>query len=354
MKYLSALILCLSLLGGCSNSGESLPDGSDAGQDADSGIVYDGSDASDAADASDGRDGPADVGDVDQRPDFDPAQEFVLSIPEETYLCSTLNTARNWEQEFDMLARIDLLHGQYVLPRRVGFVDLDPIAGAQFGPQAETLESDGTPGEIEVERLDLVGDTRWVYTFRKNFLLDGTAVQIEAGFSLDSRFGPWPDLVVFDPEFMSSYTTGMMRIGPGEDHMTEQQTFASCAYPGNSISGHAATASAGDQVVLEMGDCGWSCLGCFGFTVCRFFISAEVTLDGQTRNVTDPFSLVYSAGHHNDGQNFLVVLEPPIGQVAAVLVIEPVTNLYSGELVRLDANLQEISRKDLTGWVNNP
>jgi len=66
MKYLPTLTICLFLIGGCSNSGESPPDGSDAGQDADSGINIDGSDApdaSDASDASDAGDAPLDAGD---------------------------------------------------------------------------------------------------------------------------------------------------------------------------------------------------------------------------------------------------------------------------------------------------
>jgi hypothetical protein len=342
MKIPATLWLSFLLVAGCTGSG-SYDAGGDPGPEVDGDIDNTGDEGGVPAEGDDGADpGP--------RPDFDPSGEFLLVIPPGTSLCSTLSTARNWEQELPMLGRIDLVAGHYVFPRHADIFESELVEGLLFGREGTALDSTALPGEVEVEELDLAGDTMWIYHLRKRFTDGNQPFVVEAAFSLDSRDGPWPEVVTLDSEFLQSNGSGMLRIGPGEDHMTEQQWFASCAYDGSHTVGHIATAEGGDRVEIEMGNCGWLCGGCFGFTICRYFYRAEVTLSGQSRTVVDPFRMVYSASHHNDGEHFLAMLDPPVDSVSAILVIEPILNLYSGELIWLDADLQEISRKDLTGW----
>jgi hypothetical protein len=84
-----------------------------------------------------------------------------------------------------------------------------------------------------------------------------------------------------------------------------------------------------------------------GNTSCYFLLNAQFN---QTL-VEEHFHLVYSAGHHNEGEHFLIILDPPMGQTAALLVIAPpLLSPDGGELVYLNSSLSELSREPLSEW----
>jgi hypothetical protein len=75
--------------------------------------------------------------------------------------------------------------------------------------------------------------------------------------------------------------------------------------------------------------------------------------------VTDSFGLVYTAGHHNCDQEFVILFDEPLGEVAALHVAEPYTPDFAcvpepdpdpGWFIYRDANLNEIARVEITEW----
>jgi hypothetical protein len=73
-------------------------------------------------------------------------------------------------------------------------------------------------------------------------------------------------------------------------------------------------------------------------------VHARVTLSGDTREVSDYFSLVYAADQHNFNEAYLVLLDPPIGSAHGIVLEE--VNIWDPptHLVYLDEDLQESRR----------
>jgi hypothetical protein len=349
--FLASLLLIACSSGGGEQDG-GLDDAFDAGGD-DAGTNGDdaGAGGDDAGIGGDdagitGDDGgPGDEGgsDIGPKPDYDPAESFLVIVPAGTGLCSTFCECRGWREEYQMLGRIDLREGQYVLPRQAGSFPLDWIDRAWFRPERNQLTPAG-PGEVLATWHDM---GLWYYQFSQAFFGEGKSFTVTVDISFYSSDDTWPEETVLDESTMMGFVGGGILFGP--DWRTEQQALGPCQLSEGWRRIITAAVAGGDRVVMDVR----GSMPCMlsGNTTCYYFTSAEVTLGGGQLTVDEHFQLVYSAGHHNEGEEFLIVLDSPVGQTAALLVIAPpMLTPDGGELVYLDSNLAELSREPLSEW----
>ena len=244
-----------------------------------------------------------------------------------------------------MLGRIDLAPGYYVLPRQSGYYPAAFVSATPFGPDQADPEPVSAGGEFNAVYYDWPwGAETWEYTYEQEYTLAGQPFRINVYFSFYSEDGHWPAEQVADNDFQM---TGTAYIGPGEDWITEQQPYSNCGPPpAYRID---VLTRGGDRIVLDKRHC-WAC-ACAGNTSCYLFNSAEVEMGDYSATVDDHFSLVYSAGHHNEGEVFLVFLAEPAGDTEALRVhAPPLASPEGGVVFYLDGSLDQIRSGDITQW----
>jgi len=316
--------------------------GDDAGDDAG---VDAGRDAGFDAGSDPGTDAGPD-GDGGGRPDSAPSESFLLHIPPGAGLCNVFCEGRTWQDELRMIGRIDLVPGSYVLPRVEQPLDMELIQRVVFGPDRQPLDPSG-PGSVDVAYYY----GAWQYVFRQEFSRQGEPFRLEVWIWFEpSYWGPqWPPEVTLEGELAGSWSWAFATIGPGEQWCEERQGFSFCdlsSMPGVENLG---TVENGDRVRAEVRHA----QGCqvAGNTTCEEIDLAELSLGGVVRAVTDPLDLIYSAEHHNFGKKYLLLLDQPVGQVAAVLVEAPdMGATEGGALVTLDADLTATDSRPFTNW----
>jgi hypothetical protein len=294
------------------------------------------------ADAADG----GDPSDVDTRPDYDPAQSFLLTVPDDTSLCFGFCEGRTWRQELDMIGRIDLIPGHYVLPRQEGFYRSELVDGVIFGPGQNQLQPVQSPMECQAEYQNW-GDGQWHYTCRKSYAFSGESYNLEVFILIRPKTGNWPEEVTIDVTDPSLVIHAKLYIGAGVDFRTEIQTFGPCELPGLGV--YTATTASGHRVNLDMR----GGVGCrmVGETACLFLTSARVQLSNfDEQAIHDRFRLVYVGSHHNWDDEYLIFLNPPAGNTHVVLVDAPSYMGSTGYVIQMDANFNEVSRDEITDW----
>ena len=239
-----------------------------------------------------------------------------------------------------MLGQIDLREGHYVLPRQEGSFPLDWIDRVWFRPERTQLTPAG-PGEVQANWYDW---GMWHYRFFQAFSGEGKSFIVTVDIAFYSSDGTWPEETVLDESTMMGLIGGAIDI-EGGDWPTGHQALGPCALSDGWKRTITAAVSGGDRLVLDVR----GSMPCMiaGNTTCYFLLNAQFN---QTL-VDEHFHLVYSAGHHNEGEHFLIILDPPEGQTAALLVIAPpLLSPDGGELVYLDSDLAELSREPLSEW----
>lgn len=348
MKHFLSILFMTLFLAACSPGGGErdggLDDAFDAGGDDAGTDAGGGDDAGTGGDdagvgGDDGGSGDEGGSDIGPKPDYDPAESFLVIVPPGTGLCSTFCEGRGWREEYQMLGQTDLREGHYVLPRQVGSFPVDLFERVIFRPEQNQLTPAG-PGEVQATWYDW---GMWNYQFSQVFSGEGKSFTVTVDVSFYSSDGTWPEETVLGEDAMLGLIGGGIQFGP--DWRTEQQALGPCKYPDGWKRTITAAVAGGDSLVLDVR----GSMPCMisGNTSCYFLYNAQFN---QTL-VAEHFHLVYSAGHHNDGEHFLIILEPPEGQTAALLVIAPpLASTEGGELVRLDADLLEIGREVITDW----
>jgi hypothetical protein len=272
-------------------------------------------------------------------------ESFLVIVPPGTGLCSTFFEGRDWRQEYQMLGRIDLRPGNFILPRKAGTFPLDVVEQVLFRPERTGLAAAGA-GEVLAEFYDWGG---WSYQFTQEYAGEGRPLLVTVELFFYSPDGIWPEETVLGADTMLSLISGGIKIGTGEDWITEVQALGPCALPEDWKRTITATTAGGDRLVLDLRG-SMPCMTA-GNTSCYSFQSAQVALGTYQARVEDHFRLVYSAGHHNEGEHFLILLDPPAEQTAALLVVAPpLASTEGGELVGLDADLVEIGRETFSDW----
>ncbi len=327
-----AVLIAGAVLPACSEGG-SQPDGAvDAGGDA--GLDADGDAGEDAG------------GDAGVLPDYDPQSSFLLIIPPGTALFTVFCEGRTWQEEYQMQGRVDLAPGAYVLPRAAGPLDGDLVAGVVFGPESAPVQATGA-GSFDV--VEYYGS--WQYIYRQDFLLQNQSYHLDVWIWFESYFweAGWPAQVTMEGEFAASFTWAQSVIGDGTGWCQDRQGLAFhdlSSMPGVEYRG---TTESGDHLLARIRHAR-ACMVA-GNTGCEEIDHAELSLGGVQHVIDEPGALIYSAGHHNLDQEYLIILDPPVGETAAVLVETP--NLGASEggaLLRLDASLSPLSSDTFVDW----
>jgi hypothetical protein len=290
-------------------------------------------------------DGAAD-GDAGGLPDHDPQSSFLLIIPPGTGLYTVFCEGRTWQDEHQMQGHIDLIPGAYVLPRTAGSFDGDLVAGVIFGPDHVPAQVNG-PGSFEA----VLYYGSWQYLFRQEYLLGAEPYHLQVMIWFESYFWEdgWPAQVTLEGEFAATWIWARADLGAVTGYCQDLQTF--CFYDLSSMSGvdHLGTTASGDQVLAEIRHA--QACQVAGNTGCDEVDRAELNLGGVQRVLNDPGALIYSAGHHNIGQKYLLLLDEPIGDTAAVLVEAPdFGQTQGGALVRLDDALNPLGSEAFVDW----
>jgi hypothetical protein len=339
-KIMPAMLVLWLFLPACSGGG-GLPDG-DAGGADDAG--WDAGGADDAGwDAGGADDAGWDAGGL---PDHDPESSFLLIIPPGARLYTVFCEGRTWQDEYRMKGRIDLIPGGYVLPRSGGSFDGELVAGAVFGPDRVPVQVNG-PGSFEA--VYYYG--AWQYIFRQEYLLGAEPYHLQIWIWFEPYFWEdgWPAQVTLEGEFAAAWCSARADLGDATGFCQDRQTF--CFHDLSSMPGvdHRGTTAGGDRVLVEIRHA--QACQVAGNTGCEKVDRAELSLDGLQRVVSDPGALIYSAGHHNADQKYLLVLHEPIGETAAVLVESPgYGQTQGGALLRLDDDLQPLGSEPFVDW----
>ena len=77
---------------------------------------------------------------------------------------------------------------------------------------------------------------------------------------------------------------------------------------------------------------------------------AEASVGATTRQVGAYFDLVYAAFHHNWSEQYLVLLDPPVGDVHALLLQDPDYNDPPVELSYLGETMNVLRSSPLSSY----
>lgn len=330
MRSVSWLLSLLLVLAGCSGSG---------GDNPDDGGVEDG-----------GVDGGG--GDSGARPDHDPGESFLLVVPEDISMCSGFAEGRTWEQEHRMAGRIELLPGYHVLDRKEGSTTTgNPFVQVLFGPARDPATLSGDTCRLEATSWGGTYTT-WIYDLIVPVQHDGRQGEVDLRIQFNGSDQAWPEEIHLGHLQPRVHVTAELRLGAGVNPLTEVQRFAGCDLPDPPHRDILAVAENGDRVKLTVHMGPWYD-ACFatGETACLFLTGARVELGDHQAEVDDRLRLVYSGSHHNWFDQYLVLLDPPAGDVHALLAIAPgFSGEPSPEFVYLDADLAELRREAVSEW----
>jgi len=316
--------------------------GCDHGGGSDGGALSDCDPGTDRAEDGDGCETP----DAGGLPDHDPESSFLLIIPPGSSLYTVFCEGRTWQDEYQMQGRIDLIPGAYVLPRTDGSFDGELVAGAVFGPGKIPAQING---QGSFEAVSYYGS--WQYLFEQEYLLENEPYHLQVTIWFESYFWEdgWPDQATLEGEFAATWCWARADLGTGSGWCEDRQNF--CFHDLSMMPGvdHQGATAGGDQVLVEIRHA--RACQVAGNTGCEEVDRAELSLGGAERVVSDPAALIYSAGHHNMDQKYLLVLDEPVGDTAAVLVESPgYSQTQGGALVRLDGDLQPLGSEPFTDW----
>lgn len=287
-------------------------------------------------DAWDG-DGDNDAG------DRGPVDGFRLVFEPGAQACGVFEDYRGWQKELELKGVVHFREGTVDLGTDQGSFGANLIDRVEFGPGREEPSSKG-PGSFTYQFQDW-GDPQngcHHYEFRQPFDLGGQDLEIFLGVDFCLRDGvPHREEIRIGDDFSDEIYQLSGILGTGQDY----QRYAPCAYRDLSLFVITAEVQGGDRAVVHkrheipMAGSGPGNI-----------VFADVTVDGQQRVVDDYFSLVYAAEHHNWNETYVVLLDPPMGDVSGILLQEQ--NLWEAptEMVYLGSDLAELRRRPLDSY----
>jgi hypothetical protein len=335
-KAVFGILGLVLLVANCSSS-QSVTDGGPDADASDAGFA-DGADQI-TFDGSDGTDGGGDIGQCEPG-------VFCLVFEPGAKACSVFMDDREWQKELAALGRIHFHPGVVNLPTDQATFAGTLIETVEYGP-AQLAASNLGAGffEYEYHQGGIPSQGSHVYSYRQEFDLEGQAYAIEFQF----EFGVYDNEPVyyeirFSDDF-AEYRTPIGILGDGSLYPDQYQHFSQCHYRDKPLFIATAAIENGDLAIvhkrfLEPG----------GGSGPANLVYAEITVDGTTRTTDDYFELVYAAYHHNFDETYLVILDPPVGDVHAIM-FEHVW-YYQGptDMIYLDAAMNELRRSPLTAW----
>lgn len=325
MRPYPALLVAalIASLPACSDGGGS----PDASQDA---LDADGT----AEDGAAGDDGSGD----------DVGPPFRLVFQQGARACAQFVDQRSAAQELALRGRIEFSTGEVELPRDLEQTEDDLVERVLVCGPVPLEASPAGPGSITHREETALWGWCHHYTYQQPFQAGTRPFAVEASFSFCMRNGQLdPEQLTFDADTPGEEPMGLVDdhrveilglLDAGEDYFTEKQFYRSCTYPTLPLHHVTAELEGGDLVIIHkrmmqplMGS------GPVGL------VHAAVILDGQTQEIDDYFRLAYGADLHNFNERYLVVLDPPLGDVHGVYFAETNENDPPGTAALLDADL---------------
>ena len=252
---------------------------------------------------------------------------FEVEIPEGTVICGTFaeaDTTRGLREEYELKSSVILLPGVVSLPTDADSFPADLIEEVRFGPRRERATPTARGGFELLTFTAPDGGSVYRFTYRQPFRLrDGRALVIEIAAPLTFTAAD------------SGEATGRRQLD--EEYFTTQ--------PGL----EPVRALLNGEPVVHYGSCTHQLLPRFEIDATledgsrlrlteRFLEAAslnetgpasleraEITVGATSRSISEYWNLVYSAGRHNLGVGYWLVLEPAVpipGLDEAVRVVE--------------------------------
>ncbi len=292
------IIICLSLplfLWGCAGNSES----QDAGTD---GLVEDAG--------------------TDAGGDEEPEQTFFLRFEAGAQACAHFSEGRTAAQELALGARLQFAPGLVELSSDQDFFEADLIESVHLGPQGLVASPTG-PGEFAHQfEEELWGWChRFIFTQAYTFGDPARPWRIEADFEFCRKNAEDdPFELVFDLNQVGEAARSLQAskrqvrirgfLDQGVDYLTEKQFFRSCTY--NMIEAEPFTIHLESEDGALVVDLNKRMVPPIFGSGEAAIVDAQVSLDTNQIQVTDPLRLAYRAELHNLDEGFLVVLDPPI------------------------------------------
>jgi hypothetical protein len=255
-----------------------------------------------------------------------------------------------------MVGRVELRPGYHVLPKQAGTAQSSLVEKLILGPEGEEIAASAAEGELTVEHYSDVGYDDWYFTERWPYRVDGQPSNLRlsvnfSSYAFPGGFPTGPIDIVDQPGTAIEAVLGGARLDTGDPPITDlNQVFAPC----NLFWSERQVTATGPTTTLSLRLTSCMACGCVGETTCQTIRRGEVTRGAQSRVVTEPFDLVYTARHHNGDEELLVVLDPPLDGLYGVVALGPGWMDPAGTpgtLVLLGLDLVETSR-ETTSWVN--
>jgi hypothetical protein len=107
------------------------------------------------------------------------------------------------------------------------------------------------------------------------------------------------------------------------------------------------------ELTVHQGPWYYTCFAA-GETACLFLTGARLQIGDHQAEVTDRLGLIYSGSHHNWFDNYLILLDPPAGDVHALLAVAPGVpgEPRDAAFVYLGADLGELRREPVSDWTD--
>lgn len=274
-------------------------------------------------------------------------EEFRLVFAEGARACGVFEDYRSWEKELELKGELHFRSGTVDLPVYQQSFTADLIEEVEFGP-GRVVPAPKGPGAFTYEFQDW-GDPQngcHHYEFRQSFDLEGENFEILMGVDFCLNDGvPFREEIQIDDDFSDEIYQLSGVVGDGSDYPNQHQRYAPCEYRDLALFVITAEVQGGDRAVLHKRHE----IPMAGSGPCNI-VYADVIVDGQPREVADYFQLVYAAEHHNWNEEYVVVLDPPVGDVHAILLQEHDLWQPPDQMIYLGDAFQEIRRRDLQSY----
>lgn len=279
--------------------------------------------------------------------DAGPVEGFRLVFEPGARACGVFEDYRPWQKELELKGVVHFREGVVGLEEDRDSFEADLIDRVEFGPAQEVPPPKGA-GVFTHEFRDW-GDPQngcHHYEFRQLFDLGDQDLEILLGVDFCLQDGvPSREEIRIGDDFTSLIYQLSGVVGDGQDYPNQHQRYAPCAYRDLSLFVITAEVQGGDRARLHKRHE----IPMAGSGPCNI-VYADVTVDGQQREMDDYFYLVYAAEHHNWNETCVVLLDPPVGDVSGILLQEH--NLWEEptEMVYLGSDLMELRRRPLVSY----
>lgn len=292
---------------------------------------------------------------TDRAADGDPGEPFKLVFAEGAQACAQFSEYRTAAQELSLRGRMAFRPGTLELPRDADRFEADIIQKLHItGPDPVPAQPEGA-GEILHEFETALWGHCHRYTFTQPHRAGTRPVVVRAEFSFCKKNNATdPEELHFDADNPGEEPRGYVEdtqvhilglLDNGEDYLTEKQFYRSCTYATLPLFKITIDLEGGDRIVLLK-----RYLKPLMASGPAAVTRAEVDLDSEQRVVEDYFELAYAADLHNYNERYLVILDPPIGNIHAVAFEETNQNDPPAVVDLLDAGLSAIGQRHVTGY----